>query len=120
MVVIDGPIMSAEIFRALAGMLSIPVDFDALRLRISEIISNVLISVNSNIDSRVGHNLLVDSSSGESSISEASFVRILTKKLLKDSAIDCSSEMIASPIMRLSLLETYGIRLSLFSQKAVY
>ena len=39
MVVIDGPIMSAEIFWALAGMLSIPADFDALRLRISEITS---------------------------------------------------------------------------------
>ena len=104
MVVIDEPIMSAEIFRALAGMLSIPVDFDALRLRISEIISNMLISVNLNIHSRVGDKLLVDSSSGESSISEASFVPMLTKKLLKDSAIDCSSEMIVSSIISSLLL----------------
>ena len=59
----------------------------------------MLNAVNLNIDSRVGDKLLVDSSSGESSISEASFVPMLTKKLLKDSAIDCSSEMIASSII---------------------
>ena len=83
MVVIDAPIMSAEIFRALAGMLSIPVDFDALRLQISEITSNVLISVNLNIDSRVGDKLLVNSSSGESSISEGSIFIMKYNSMLK-------------------------------------
>ena len=37
--VIDGPIMFADIFRILAGILSIPVDFDVLRFRITEITS---------------------------------------------------------------------------------
>ena len=58
----DGPIISAESFKTLAGILSIPVDFDALRFRISEIISSVLISLNLNIDSIVWDKLFVDSS----------------------------------------------------------
>ena len=90
--------MSAESFKTLAGMLLIPVDLDTLRLRISEIISSVLISINLNVDSIVGDRLFVDSSSGKSSTSEASFVPMLKKKVLKDSAIDCSSEMIVSSI----------------------
>ena len=67
--VMDGPIMSAESFKILAGKLSVPVDLDSLRLRISEIISSVLISINLNVDSSVGDKLFVDCSSGKSSIS---------------------------------------------------
>ena len=48
--VIDGPIMFGNIFRILAGILSIPVDFDVLRFRITEITSAVHISVNVNVD----------------------------------------------------------------------
>jgi hypothetical protein len=46
LVVIDGPIMSTDIFRTFAGILSKPVDFYTFRLSNSEITSTVLISEN--------------------------------------------------------------------------
>ena len=55
--VIDGLIMSTESLKTLAGILSIPVDFDALRFRISKTISYVLISLNLNVDSDVEEKL---------------------------------------------------------------
>ncbi len=114
--VIDRPLTFAEIFKTLAGILSMPVDLDSLSFSISEITSTVLISVNVNIDSGEEVKLFIEVSSGESLISEASFFPILTKKSLKDSAI-CHVRNIS--VINYNLSDV-GMSFLLPSQEAIY
>jgi hypothetical protein len=83
--------------RILAGILSIPVDFDVLRFRITEITSVVQISVNVNVDFKWRSMIIHQGLLWRIIFNfRSKLIPILAKKSLKDSAIDLSSEATTS------------------------